>query len=263
MPPPKKKRAANPPGRPKSHQPKTKFSPTKNGVKPSSNALPQINIYGYHELAQNQSHASDKNENDTPLSTTQTFAEALSITNAVKAQLQRLLPKLPSRGASIYTPTTLSEATSYVNAREDAKKKQGVARLEGDVVAVPAETYRGRFPGVVEGDGDAAAFWMYTNDFFRDFCVEDACELLAFLKSVEEDDELHVGDVRARPPEIIQSTQRVITALLDKPVIQPQRRQRRESVKSSRASSYVYSMPGSASAEAVRILVWGEHEGEG
>lgn len=249
MPPPKKKRASTA-ARPYAKN-KLKFSPSKNGQKPTSNAVSsaQINIYGYHELAQSHYH---KQPWTNALSTSQTFADALSVTNAIKSQLHKLIPKLPRRGSVMYTPSTLSEATSYVNAREDAKKKQAVTRLDGDIVAVPAESYRGRFPGVVEGDGDAAAFWLYTRDFFRDFCVEDACELLAFLKTVEEIDEFGIGDVRARPPELLQSSSpRVITALLDKPVIQPQRRQRRESAKSSRAASYVYSMPGSLSFSPV------------
>lgn len=243
MPPPKKKAKLK-------RGPKTQklSSPQKNSQKPSTPAPQQTqtqiaNIYGYHELTQNPNWAKGLVN---PLLTTQTFVEALRVTDSVKNRLQKLAPTLPRRGPAMYRPTTLSEATSYVNAREDAKKKQGVARLGGDVVAVPAESYRGSHPGVVEGDGDAAAFWLYTSDFFRDFCVEDAVELLAFLKSVEEVTEFRLAEVRARPPELLQNVEvenESIVGLLDKPVIQPQRRQRRDSQKSQRAAGYVFSMP--------------------
>lgn len=201
------------------------------------------NIYGYHELTQTNPAKDFSN----PLSTSQTFAEALRVTDSARDQLRRLLPVLPKRGAAMYRPTTLSEATSYVNAREDAKKKQGVARLDGDVVAVPAESYRGSHPGVAEGDGEAAAFWLYTGDFFRDFCVEDAVELLAFLKGAEALDEFRLAELRARPPEILLrragvESREATVGLLDRPVgpMPTKRRQRRDSQK--RKGEYVFSM---------------------
>ncbi len=251
-------------------------------------------IYGYHELTQQNPDWASGIAN--PLSTAQTFAEALRVTDSVRDAIRGLLPRLPRRGAAIYRPTTLSEATSYVNAREDAKKKQGVTRLDGDVVAVPAESYRAAHPGVAEGDGEAAAFWMYTSDFFRDFCVEDAAELLTLLKSAEELDEFRLAELRregvagtgsaelARKEREKGEREPTAGGLLEEPVIQPQRRQRRyvvsfcclgrlfvfpiatsqndatnqptnrDSQKSQRAAGYVFSMPSlSETAEDVAL----------
>lgn len=245
MPPPKRKSkgtdASDTAKTKKKKKKTTKATETtkKQGNSPSPLNVPAPHppsIYGYHELAQGH-HLPEETEN--PLSTAQTFAEALRVTDAVRDAVRRLLPRLPRRGAAIYRPTTLSEATSYVNAREDAKKKQGVARLDGDVVAVPAERYRAAHPGVAEGDGEAAAFWLYTSDFFRDFCVEDAAELLGFLKGAEELDAFRLPELRARAPSGLPVGERSRGSegsgeprqrgggLLDEPIIQPQRRQRR------------------------------------
>jgi hypothetical protein len=245
MPPPKRKSkgtdASDTAKTKKKKKKTTKATETtkKQGNSPSPLNVPAPHppsIYGYHELA--QGHPLPE-ETENPLSTAQTFAEALRVTDAVRDAVRRLLPRLPRRGAAIYRPTTLSEATSYVNAREDAKKKQGVARLDGDVVAVPAERYRAAHPGVAEGDGEAAAFWLYTSDFFRDFCVEDAAELLGFLKGAEELDAFRLPELRARAPSGLPVGERSRGSegsgeprqrgggLLDEPIIQPQRRQRR------------------------------------
>lgn len=116
-----------------------------------------------------------------------TFGDALKVAEGAREKLEACLASLPRRNDKLYLPGTLSEATSYVNAREDSKKKQGVARLGGDVVSVMAEHY-GPYPGVVQGAGDAAAFWLYTTDYFRNVCVEDVHELLSFLVPVEHDD---------------------------------------------------------------------------
>lgn len=116
-----------------------------------------------------------------------TFGDALQIAEGVRQKLHACVSSLPKRNNKIYLPGTLSEATSYVNAREDSKKKQGVPRLGGDVVSVMAEHY-GPYPGVVEGAGDAAAFWLYTADYFRNVCVEDIHEILSFLVPLEDDD---------------------------------------------------------------------------
>jgi hypothetical protein len=217
-------------------------SPSKNSQRPTaagpgSLASNATNIYGYHEITESNPHWSGALPN--PLSTSQTFHQALTVTDNLKKELQKLLSRLPRRGAAMYKPMSLSEASSYVNAREDAKKKQGVSRLRGDTVAVPAETYRGNHPGVCEGDGDVAAFWMYTNDYFRDFSVEDATELLAFLKSVDDMEEFVLGE-RGRQGDSNASNHDQPQDPQQNPNVQVQnhRRQRRES---QRSSSYLFS----------------------
>jgi len=113
-----------------------------------------------------------------------TFKEALSVTDGVSKQALSMLVGLPKRRKRQYLPGSFSEAQSYVNAREDAKKKQGVQTLGSDTVSVSAQK-EGPYPGVVEGSGDVAAFWLYVEDYFRDVCQEDIHELLGFLKPIE------------------------------------------------------------------------------
>lgn len=116
-----------------------------------------------------------------------TYARALSVTDALLDAMVSTMPLLPSRGDCQYLPCTLSEAISYVNAREDAKKKQGVQKLDGNTVAVPAEK-EGPYPGALQGAGDEAAFWLYVEDYFRGICREDLHELMEFLRPVEDED---------------------------------------------------------------------------
>ena len=113
-----------------------------------------------------------------------TFGEALSVTDGVSKQALSMLTGLPKRRKRQYLPGSFLEAQSYVNAREDAKKKQGVQTLGSETVSVSAQK-EGPYPGVVEGSGDVAAFWLYVEDYFRDICQEDVHELLGFLKPME------------------------------------------------------------------------------
>ena len=141
--------------------------------------------YGFHEIAEKEGW-NEGIENPIDVDGL-TFGEALRVAEGIREKLEACVASLPRRSSQIYLPGTLSEATSYVNAREDAKKKQGVPRLGGDVVSVMAERY-GAHPGVLEGGGDAAAFWLYTADYFRNVCVEDIHEILSFLTPLEKDD---------------------------------------------------------------------------
>jgi hypothetical protein len=142
--------------------------------------------YGYHEIAKRENNGMKDIENPIDIEGI-TFSEALQVTEAGRKKLEEVLRTLPKRLSRNYLPGTLSEATSYVNAREDAKKKQGVPKLGGDVVSVSAQK-EGPYPGVLEGAGEAAAFWLYVEDYFRNVCIEDVHELLNFLKPFEEED---------------------------------------------------------------------------
>lgn len=127
-----------------------------------------------------------------------TFEEAGVVTEDVRSKLKEVAGTLPLRKSRLYLPSTLSEALSYVNAREDSKKKQGVSSLGGDVVSVSAQK-TGPYPGVLEGAGEAAAFWLYTEDYFRNISAEDVHEILSFLRPLGEDESFcleHVGRKR-------------------------------------------------------------------
>lgn len=150
--------------------------------------------YGVHEVAIWDKNAMKDIRNPIDVDGI-TFEEAGGVTEDVRSKLQEVAGSLPLRKSRLYLPSTLSEALSYVNAREDSKKKQGVATLGGDVVSVSAQK-TGPYPGVLEGAGEAAAFWLYTEDYFRNITVEDVHELLSFLQPLADDESFcleHVG----------------------------------------------------------------------
>ena len=130
--------------------------------------------------------------------------------------MMEALSSLPLRGDRHYLPGTMSEATSYVNAREDAKKKQGVAVLGKDFVSVSAQKV-GPYPGAREGAGDAAAFWLYAEDYFRDVTQEDVHEILSFLVPIESDRAFDLEPLGKKPTEKQGGT--ATDMLLDEPSV--------------------------------------------
>ena len=118
------------------------------------------------------------------------FEEALVVGLDITKETAAILPSLPRRDASRYLPTTVSDALSLVHAREDAKRKNAgnkvnKAKQKSGVAALfgPDE----RIPGALQGGGDAGAFWLYAEDFFRDASQEDVHEILSFLASPRHD----------------------------------------------------------------------------
>lgn len=122
-----------------------------------------------------------------------TFEEALTTEKYVFEEAAIALPSLPHRDLTRHYPATMTDAVALVHARDDMKKKVAAAKAAARSKrsfskSDPPSPTHGPFPGVRSGGLEPSAFWMYTEDYFRDVSQEDLRDILEhYLKDPAED----------------------------------------------------------------------------
>jgi len=111
-----------------------------------------------------------------------TLAEALSVGQDVFQGVVEALADLPRKDLTRHYPATMADAVALVTARDDLKKKNAASkaayksRRPGTAPSSPKNEY---YQGARPGGKEPSAFWMYTEDFFRDITQEDLRDILS------------------------------------------------------------------------------------
>ncbi|EFN53262.1 hypothetical protein CHLNCDRAFT_58651 [Chlorella variabilis] len=123
-----------------------------------------------------------------------TFEEALTAGRDVRAAAVAAGKALPPKDLSRLYPSTMQDAVSVVHVRlEENKKKVAQSKQKSKSKSgAPHSPSESHFPGARAGGGDPSAFWMYIEDYFRDFNQEDLRGLLPMLLDPRDDPALKV-----------------------------------------------------------------------
>ncbi|KAL4458738.1 hypothetical protein ABPG75_013603 [Micractinium tetrahymenae] len=122
------------------------------------------------------------------------FEEALAVGGEVRAAVVAAGPRLPCKDLSRLYPSTMQDAVSVVHARlEENKKKAAASKQKSKSKSgAPHSPSDEHFPGARAGGGEPSAFWMYIEDYFRDFTQEDLRALLPLIRDPRDDPALKV-----------------------------------------------------------------------
>lgn len=123
-----------------------------------------------------------------------TFEAALTARGDVRTAAVAAGQSLPRKDLSRMYPSTMQDAVSIVHARLEENKKKAAAskqksKSKSGAPHTPSDSH---FPGARAGGGEPSAFWMYIEDYFRDFTQEDLRALLPLLRDPREDPALLV-----------------------------------------------------------------------
>ncbi|KAL4435851.1 hypothetical protein ABPG77_000613 [Micractinium sp. CCAP 211/92] len=123
-----------------------------------------------------------------------TFEDALSVGGDVRAAVVAAGPRLPCKDISRLYPSTMQDAVTVVHARLEENKKKAAASKQKSKSkpGAPHSPSDAHFPGARAGGGEPSAFWMYIEDYFRDFSQEDLRGLLPLMRDPRDDPALKV-----------------------------------------------------------------------
>ncbi|PSC71102.1 peregrin isoform X2 [Micractinium conductrix] len=117
------------------------------------------------------------------------FEAALAAGGEVRSAAIGAGPSLPRKDLSRLYPSTMQDAVAVVHARLEENKKKAAASKQKSKSKSGAEqpTSDSHFPGARPGAGDPSAFWLYIEDYFRDFTQDDLRMLLPLIRDPRDD----------------------------------------------------------------------------